>query len=473
MMKTQDVIAWKLRDDFNAHRHLFYNTIDTDYMIEVYLCGCGHKEFVITYEGQEIDFTCKVCENSYFYDANSAWYSMDRFLHNNSDIPLLYTYEIIHTDNIIEVRYLSKIPYTIHFLTQSVSYRHSVISKLTLDLESGKLDRSYTATLGKELKVTDGLTTKLVEYVHKNSILEVVGIKSVSLTLSMITFFLENKHLKLVDFFYWDGVEMLEVDGANIQHALHTIAYFPKARSVKKALYQNYMYQLETYGRFSSSFISLFCKHIKDVNLLTKLLHVRVDHVNYGAIEDECLEALLLFLKRHYSEKQIYALFSSEAFDTHFHLFVDAVKEFIYVIDKIDELFKKVSCSVVALHDEFVRCSQEQRYIEINNKTLFYTQADKKACISIDTYEVKLPATGKELYIWADTLHNCMAGYMEEIAQNRTRIYGFFSEGILTFAVEVQEGEIVQASGVCNRGLRESEKKVLLRWSRLFFNKMD
>lgn len=47
--------------------HLLYKKIDTAYMIEAFICRCGHKDFIIKEERQRLDY---VCENQKFYDAN-------------------------------------------------------------------------------------------------------------------------------------------------------------------------------------------------------------------------------------------------------------------------------------------------------------------------------------------------------------------------------------------------------------------
>ena len=48
------MIAWKLTTDFNEQRHLFYQKIETDYVIESYICTCGHTDFIIKHQKQNL-----------------------------------------------------------------------------------------------------------------------------------------------------------------------------------------------------------------------------------------------------------------------------------------------------------------------------------------------------------------------------------------------------------------------------------
>jgi len=64
-----------------------------------------------------------------------------------------------------------------------------------------------------------------------------------------------------------------------------------------------------------------------------------------------------------------------------------------------------------------------------------------------------------------------MAGYFEMIKIHETIIYCFFQEGILAFAVEISDDEVVQASGKYNANLTIEENETLTKWFALFFQK--
>jgi len=88
-------------------------------------------------------------------------------------------------------------------------------------------------------------------------------------------------------------------------------------------------------------------------------------------------------------------------------------------------------------------------------------------------YKVRVPQTGMELFKWAESLHNCMAGYFDAIDCNETIIYCFFKDDDLQFAVEVSDGYIIQSSGKYNRELLKEEEKILEKWFQMSFMKIQ
>jgi len=462
------MIAWKLTTDFNEQRHLFFEKIETDYIIESFICSCGHTDFITKHPQQELKYICEKCENTKFYDANSAWRNIVHFLYQNLDLKFSYEYDIQSDDNAINSLYVTKIPKSIDFSSRKVKYSKKPVYSLTLAID-GDLKENYS--LRFEQKILSQLKSNLTQYINKNSCFNIPDSGDKNLTLKMASFFLKNQHLKDFDFYYWDDIEKLQKKEISISNALRLISNNSKAKSVKKAVYQNYIKQLDDNGRFDSTFVEVFSNNIQDVNILSKLLQLKLEYSMYSNIDKEGLDEIIVFLKRHYSEKQLFKFFSSKEFNSNHYLFRDAVSEFLYDKDVIENKFRKVTCKVQALHDEFVRCSREERHKDMQNQRLAYSKEELKPCIEANTYYVKLPKTGKELFDWADELHNCMAGYFEMIKNNETIIYCFFQEGILVFAVEICDNEIVQASGKYNANLTIGENQVLTKWFELFFSK--
>ena len=67
-----------------------------------------------------------------------------------------------------------------------------------------------------------------------------------------------------------------------------------------------------------------------------------------------------------------------------------------------------------------------------------------------------------------------MSGYFDWIARGETIIYGFFQNGTLLFAVEIQNGRMVQYSAKRNAKLNEDELKLLEKWYGIYFeNALD
>ena len=104
-------ISWKLSVNFDKQKHLFFEKIKTDYTIEVYICSCGHTDFILRHPSQDIIYKCKECENKNFYNANEAWNRTEYFLSNNKQISLLCNYDIKHDKSVISSRCYIKIAY--------------------------------------------------------------------------------------------------------------------------------------------------------------------------------------------------------------------------------------------------------------------------------------------------------------------------------------------------------------------------
>jgi len=461
------MIAWRLSVDFNTQEHLFYKKIEADYIITAYICHCGHTEFVIHNHTQVLNYRCMKCENIQFYNANAAWENSN-FLHQYRDLDFTFEYAIKTNKNSINSMYVTKIPRSIDFLKQKILFEKKTVCNIKLTMQ-GELIESYLLRCNE--KKFSQLKKNLSQYININKSLDIPYSNDIEMTLKIASFFLKNKHLKSFDFYYWIDTNMLKNKDFTINSALTYLSNYPKAKSVKKAVYTNYLRQMQNSKSFDATFIEVFTTTIEDINILVKLLSIKLEYSRHSNIDKSALIAMIFFLKQYYSEKQLLKMFLSDEFKMNKYLFRDAIREFSFNKGILEENFRKVPCKVNSLHDEFVRCSREERDRYIKNQTLEYTVDEQTPCIYIDEHQIKLPQTGKELYQWADTLHNCMAGYFDEIKTKETLIYGFFQKDILTFAVEIKGNSIIQASEKYNADLNVENEKILQDWFKSFFNK--
>jgi len=462
------MIAWKLSCDFNTQKHLFADKITTQYVVETYICSCGFTDFVLKYLEDRVEYECDRCQNSEFYDANSAWKNLSHFLAQSKELVLNFDYDLFEEKRHILSRYYTSIPTSIDFLRGKVFYSKKDVHSVTLTRE-GELKENYS--LGFSQTISSALKENLTECINEHNYFNIPKTEKKELTLAMAIFFLKNRDLKEFDFYYWLGVERLKGQELSIEKALQVITNYSNAKSVKRAIYKNYVTQMSEHSSFDFTFTEVFCKLIEDVNILSRLLSLNVRSSKHNKIESKSLYKFIEFLKKQYSEKQLLRLFSYPEFKSHKHMFRDLVREFMYNSNVVVANFHKVSCRVQALHDEFVRCTSEERYKSTFESSLSYTKKEIKPCVAIATYEVKLPNDGKELFEWAEELHNCMAGCFESIKNSEIAIYGFFKEETLVFAVEISDNELVQASGKYNTRLTTQEGKALYKWFKLFFDR--
>ena len=266
---------------------------------------------------------------------------------------------------------------------------------------------------------------------------------------------------------------MLLKDSVILEDALKIISNYTNLKSVKKALYNSYILQLKENDTFDPTLINAFCHNIEDPNILVKLLRLKFEYSTTHNSYINGLGPLILFLKNHYTEKQLYRLFRRDLTGNSYFLFRDMVHDFYDNQVVIVEKFKKTSCKVKSLHDEFVRCLREQRFISMQDEKLSYRREEVACCVTINKYCICLPQTAQELFMWGEDLNNCMAGYLEEVLNKETIIYGVFRDNFLVFAVEIEDNIIVQASGKYNSKLTQEQTALLDNWFKIYLVKNE
>ncbi len=474
--------SWKLTSDFNSQKHLFFKKVQTDYLIDTFICSCSYVECVVKHPGQVVNYRCPKCENDMFHDANRALGNIENFMDENFFMDLPTEYISRYDDDKISSHYILKVPKSIDFLKKTASYEDQIIYSLTLksdgELEGDIYEEDIPASPKlKEPSEQAVIAKKLIETLTKQINIFCYGVpkpKDKELSISQARLFLIYRHLKEFDFYYWEQRHELPARELYIEDALAYIINYRKEKSVKKALYENYARQLEESSEFNSFLIQAFSKNIEDANLVVTFLKYNFDYPKESGIHADELDLFIKFLKQHYSEKQILKFFMDYDGDTQEYLFRDIVSDLAFNFEAIDGGFKKTACKMRDVHDEFVRCVSEERYKHIYKKSLFYPKKELKPCVSTGSYSVRLPHSGKELFEWAEELHNCMSGYFDWIARGETIIYGFFQNGTLLFAVEIQNGRMVQYSAKRNAKLNEDELKLLEKWYGIYFeNALD
>ena len=348
------MVSWRLVTKFDDMHHLFSDVIQTDYFVETYICSCGDTQFIVKHKDQKIDYQCAKCENVKFYDANLAWNNFTYFMQQHEDIEFAYEYRIKYMYSTLESLYVIKIPYSIDFISQEVFYGEKPIYTLAIT-EDGKIEKSYVQQL--ENRVIATINKNLLDEVNDIDSFECPKPKNKKITLEIAAFFLKNRHLKEFEFYYWDSAPKKTNKHLYVNDALMYIADYPKAKSIKKAIYKNYLRQMQDRGRFNSIAIEVFCKTINDSNIVVKLLDLPLDSFVSSSIYPKDVQEFILFLKGYYTEKQILGFFSSQQLSEHPSLFEDILIIFTIIQkDGLDDIFQKVVCKPVALYDELVRC---------------------------------------------------------------------------------------------------------------------
>ena len=456
------MLSWKLRKSLDDEKHqLFYNQVQTYYEIEGYSCACGHEEILVRSPYQE-DYQCPICQNTHFYDANLAHNSFDNFCFLNRKIALEYSFNVKSYEDRIVSSYQTAIS-----IPKVIDFTKNKITSEPIELFSFTLYQNATQKIDHCISFNYGLLYDLKEnldcYINTNQHLFDVpslGVKR-HLTRNILSLFWAHPWLKEGDFHLWEDVDQLPKSDQTIESALLYILKNRNEKSIKKALYENYLHQIKEYACFKTTLINPIIVTISDANLVVQLLSHNLNRKEIILLEEPYITQFILFLKKYYTEKQIVR--AIQQIEDNYY-FSDLLRDFIYVQDALQSLFQKPKCSLSAIHDEIVRCSQIKRYNDLSNKQIYYNFGQEKACVRIMEYDVRLPESGEELYTWAEDLHNCLSGYFEMIYDNQTTVYGFFYEGKIEFAAEVADKTIYQASAIGNSSLDELQNEVLITW---------
>jgi len=457
-------IPWRFTTDFDDQQHLFYEKIETGYLLEAFTCSCGHTDFAIKHPKQNIKYVCPECENSDFYDANTAWQNIGHFLSKNENVTFSFDYDVRNDKDRVVLSYVTLIPKRIDFLRNRVIYEKKSIYSIEVTVD-GVIKKDYALKYNDEVFIQ--LEKKIVRYFSRYNLFNIPYPRDSVRSLKKIKFFLKHKHLKDIDFYRWKDVEKIHDDlvDVNINSALEMVSNYRKEKSVRRAVYSNYIRQIKNEYIYDPRHIDVYTRTIEDPNILVKFLGL-----NIGSISEE-LQATLIFFKQHYTEKQILKLFASaEHSNENFYLLRNALEMFFYDEESIRSDFRKIKCNTRSIHDEFSRCINAREYAEKYYYEFAYTKLDYKACVDLShDYSVRLPKSNHELYEWGEHMHNCIAGYEPRIKLNKTIIYGFFNGDSLKFVAEVYDKSIIEASGKYNAILKRQENSVLQMWFRRFF----
>ena len=473
---------------------LFYNKVQTNYWLDAYVCSCGSTKLVLSDEDHQPSYTCQNCGNRTFENANYFRKQTHDFLENfgiieqNEEIDYLYfnkseydidefhpqigfEYKIIEFEDRIISCYQTKlqIPKKINFTFDSVESSPVQLYALTF-FKDGNLLENYSCFYND--KRFSGLKNRLNAYLRgKETVFGYFIPKRDNITLMSAQFFLSNTLLKEYNFYLWDDLKLLPKSISQIHEALLYVLQGRREKSIKKALFQNHQKQIDTYNHFKTVLINVVLVCIDDVNFIVELFNSNLYVENINITEEPFLKQFIFFLKKHYKQKQI-VKFIKEIVNEQGY-FLDTLREFIYLQDDLEQFFRKPKCTIILLHNELVRCSTQKDSLSQCSTKINYKYNQERAESSVLDYEVKLPYSGDDLYVWANELKNCLNGYLNPISKNRTTVYAFFKNNKISFAVEIIEKDIQQALGKYNQKLDEEQEKVLQIWYNMFFKDND
>lgn len=459
-------LSWKLTSNTDEQNTLFKDS-GSVYDIDVFLCSCGHYEFITRNKIDEIEYCCRECGNNHFYNANEALASINFFLSNIKNINDFLTMRIEKTNEEVSVVCYFRLPYQFNFLREIIKQKKLYVYKLSIS-DEGKISKEYLNT--PSLELSQEMTKKLYPYITENRKLTQFDLLSKKTFEKINNEFRVNFNLIDFELLSWDNNEFGE---RHLSGALEYILNKRREKSVKKALYKSYGDIVKSKNSFNPIYTFVFTKHVKDPNILSRLLDLKLQN-SLEIYDDEYterkldsgFEAFILFLKKHYSETNIYNILKNKR-DTGDYL-TDTIQEVLFYEESNLDTFVKTKSNIRSIHNMLVQVNSRQRYNEMYEMKFQYTKEVKQKCIKLDNYDVILPQNGEELFRYAEQLQNCMAGYAQSIKHNWTAIYIFYKNDEIQFAAEVCENTLIQASTKYN-GLLDLEDQLVLKiWMKKF-----
>ena len=461
-MKT---LSWKLTSNTIEQNTLLKNSNEV-YDIDLFVCSCEDFDFVVKDQNDSVHYICKECENEIYYDANEANENIGQFVDRLKDITQFLTFEIEKESDIISSVCYLNLPYKFSFLEESFEYKKVYIYKLHVNKKGDISKTQYGFIPSPEISTI--MTNKLYPYILLQRQINQIDLLSKK-TFNMINNeFIEN--IDLIDYELLDW-ELTNIKVNYLDEAFQYILNQRKEKSVKRAIYEAYEKMIRSDGKFNPIYTYALTKHIKDPNILSKVINLPFYQKildtyseNDKELLDNGFESFIVFLKKYYSETQIYNMLKSEKS----RLLKDIIQEIVFYEGYQGNSFQKTKANLKLLHNALVKANKTQRDIIALEMSFSYVKNVQDRCIDIDGYLVLLPTTGKELSQYANDLENCMLGYADSIYNNETVIYLFFREGEIKFAVEILDNQLWQASSRDNNLLNKSEKEVLKKWLNRF-----
>ena len=459
-------LSWKLTSNTDEQNTLFKDS-GSIYDIDLFICSCGHYVFITRNKTDDIEYSCCECDNNHFYNANEAISSINFFLSNIKNINDFLTMNIEKTEEQISVVCYFSLPYQFKFLQEKIEQKKLYVYRLSIS-NNGRISKEYLNT--PSLELSQEMTKKLYPYIIKNRKLTQFDLLSKKTIEKINNEFRVNFNLIDFELLAWDNNEFGE---RHLGGALEYILNKRREKSVKKALYKSYSDIVKSRNSFNPIYSFVFTKHIKDPNILSRLLDLKLQN-NLEIYDDEYteqkldsgFEGFILFLKKHYSEANIYNILKNKRLTGDY--LTDTIQEVLFYEENNLNNFVKTKSNIKSIHNILVQANSRQRYKGMYEMKFQYTKEIKQKCIKVDTYDVNLPQNGEELYRYAEQLQNCMAGYAQSIKDNWTTIYIFYKNDKVQFAAEVCENRLIQASTKYN-GLLDIEDQLALKtWVKKF-----
>lgn len=492
---TYKSIPWKYSTQLSDLDSLF--DVETpNYVVEAYICNCDEAtvETLIRHDDEyqtDTEYHCPHCGNNHFYNANhmlseSTWYDNIQNIFTDEDLKALKPK--ISSDAeccATRLQTVLEIPFAFDLVRNKLHYKDKILYETIVNPIEGTTEQimyvdfgisnttdTWSSSFYNKPKPTDEQINEcellvdckqaLLEHLKANLPNDMPQAVLQCRTLDEAVVFIAHPHLLDIEFVYWDDLAYLPRDRElAILEALSFVSNHRKEKSFKRELYMHYNRKMNTASKFDFGFINLVSKHIKDVNVARRMISINMKSQLHECNLD-MVEAYMAYLCTSYKDIRIERLFRKYAVDTNY-FFRDTV-ELFFGYYQSGEPLPVTHCNMLELHDAFLRYDELDDIKYLSTLVFTYEPRHMSACGEFDGFEIRLPLVGEDLLTWGRQLHNCLTTYAQRIQERTTAVYGLFVDNKLKIAIEIRDGQIVQASRKYNQRPSQDELEMIRGW---------
>lgn len=462
--------SWYINKSLKECPPNIFQKLQTDMYAIAFVCSCGHEQINPRIKG---NYQCPKCDNSSFYDVANFECEDNVLLANVDQEP-----EFCLDDTKASAKIFVNIPVSIDLVRNKVIFQKNEVYTLSISLSDAS---EYSDGKNISSDVKEYTHHKLLEYIaqhylkHKLLDYETYFLdKTYKQLRKGVLFFLKYSGFKHAEFIRWPIDEEMYNNGGvskTPERFLEYVRAYRTERSIKSALYSRYMMEVQV-GRFDALTPFVICRTLKDPNHIVRLLKNEFTFSYQAPFSNTVSTAgyirFIEFLRNFYTEKQIVRIFESIGSDTWLWEDSQRMINSIFDYERVSQVFIPPRANIRAIHDNLVRAVELAEVNDISVDFLYPNQV-RAPCIPWQDYEIVLPKGSEELIVWSKVLSNCLYGYIEDVYNAYSTVYGVYLNNELTYAIEIRYGRLQQFRAKYNAEPDEKAKKAIGKWYKHFF----
>ena len=494
--------SWHFILTIDQHGNITTDEEQIDREKHITICRCGKKRVKIVLFKPDVkrkyeSIECKYCGNEdftfctmYRHFHNSLYEEFDPFRYN--DLVWNFSRAIIgHARHVYanlilpfvdikenKISFINKKMLNIN-ITENAEIQKIVLDEMMFGIKLLYFPITKQNNMGKaetkKRRLFAKLERNLIDFILEKPFVALKWLTSQSpstLTninsIEKVGLLLRSPSIQDLDLLHWELFKELDVHLKNchsIEELLKCVINHKKQKTVLKTFFKSYLYGIENKKYYNPKADFVFSRTIENVDFLASVIgqnSIKSKLFKKSNVSDAIW--LIKFLKTRYKEKNIVALVNNEIMDYE-HFWQDSISMASMNKTALEQHFKRVKCKIREIHDEISRCLKIQRIRNIKSP-FHHTDIDLQRQSEVKEFSFKLPIDTLELFRWSEILDNCMFSYEDQIRTHKSAIYGVFKNEELHYALEIIDGDLIQAFGYKNCRVPKKDMDIIDIWSK-------